>query len=337
MEKVLEKKRLPELLDGLKKRFRVFGPVDWDDKLVFKEVRSVDELQLNYSNSKTSPKGIFFPQTEKLFRFRGDEVLEETPPEEGIVILGMRPCDARGFTLLDLVFQGQDFQDPYYLNRRSRSIVISTACSEPRSTCFCISVGGRPDSEEGADILLYDLGETYLVRAVTEKGEILFKDLGTFLKDAHKSDLEKRDRLVEESMQRLSSRISIDGLKQKLDHSFEAPFWDEFHLKCLGCGICTYLCPTCHCFDITDESLGVEGERLRSWDSCMFPLFTLHASGHNPRPTQKERMRQRIMHKFNYCPEDFGETFCCGCGRCILSCPVNLDIRELIKEIVECR
>ena len=133
------------------------------------------------------------------------------------------------------------------------------------------------------------------------------------------------------SSEKLQSDVNIKNLKEKLDKAFDASFWNEIHQKCLGCGICTFLCPTCYCFDITDEVKDEQGKRIRCWDSCMFPQFTLHASGHNPRPTYRERMRQRIMHKFNYCPENYKETFCVGCGRCIRNCPVNLDIRQIIK------
>ena len=114
---------------------------------------------------------------------------------------------------------------------------------------------------------------------------------------------------------------------------YDDPFWDELHLKCLGCGACTYLCPTCHCFDIVDEGNAVRGKRVRNWDTCQFALFTHHTSGHNPRQSGKERMRQRVMHKFNYFVENQGEIACVGCGRCVRNCPVNLDIRAVIEGI----
>jgi ferredoxin len=174
-----------------------------------------------------------------------------------------------------------------------------------------------------------------LLRAVTEKGEALLESVEGLLVEAGEEDLRARDRVVTEATDRMRSEVPVEGLKAKLDGMFDHAVWEEISRKCLGCGACTYLCPTCHCFDITDEAVEVEGQRVRTWDSCMFPLFTLHASGHNPRTSGKERMRQRMMHKFSYTVDNWGATFCVGCGRCVRSCPVNLDIREVIRRVQE--
>jgi len=117
--------------------------------------------------------------------------------------------------------------------------------------------------------------------------------------------------------------------------NFENPIWATIHGKCLACGTCTWMCPTCHCFDISDEVKGNDGVRIRSWDSCMFPLFTKETSGHNPRTSQKERWRQRVMHKFKYYVDNFNAIACVGCGRCVMSCPVNLDIRKVVEDIAK--
>ncbi|KKL62819.1 hypothetical protein LCGC14_2181390 [marine sediment metagenome] len=123
------------------------------------------------------------------------------------------------------------------------------------------------------------------------------------------------------------------NIEEKLDKIFDSSLWDRVHQRCLGCGIRTYLCSTCHCFALLDEKNNSGVQRVRSWDSCMFPEFTVEASGHNPRISNRERMRQRVMHKFNYFVKRFGQTACVGCGRCIQNCPVNIDIREIIEEI----
>jgi ferredoxin len=137
----------------------------------------------------------------------------------------------------------------------------------------------------------------------------------------------------EKAMGAVRSKARTEGLPEKLTHLFDHPVWERIHETCIGCGTCTYLCPTCHCFDISDEKFGSDQARVRLWDSCMYTLFTLHASGHNPRPTGKERMRQRVMHKFNYTVKNWGDIFCVGCGRCVRDCPVNLDIREVVNEL----
>ena len=125
------------------------------------------------------------------------------------------------------------------------------------------------------------------------------------------------------------------GVSEKLEDSFDSPFWDKIHQTCLACGICTFLCPTCHCFAFDDSRVDSKGERIRLWDCCQYPAFTLEASGHNPRISSRERMRQRIMHKFSYYVKNFGEVACVGCGRCVENCPINLDLREIVTIIKE--
>jgi ferredoxin len=189
----------------------------------------------------------------------------------------------------------------------------------------------------------------YLLKIVTDKGREALKDIDA-LTSATDGDVRGKDRLIaatKESMRVSEMQLDAGELEKKLD-DFDASFWQTIHIKCLGCGVCTYFCPTCHCFDLTDETKTTpyvssasstdnkaQGRRIRTWDSCMFPLFTRHASGHNPRPTLKERMRQRIMHKFNYTVKNYSEIFCVGCGRCVVNCPVNLDIRNVLKEICD--
>ncbi|MGQ9629281.1 MAG: 4Fe-4S dicluster domain-containing protein [bacterium] len=338
--KIIDRYKIPDLLGSLIADYEVFAPQRRAGLISFERVSSPEDVLLNYTNSKGSPKGLFFPRSESLFAFRkrgyADFEVEAPPaPAQGVMrrlIFGMRPCDTRSLTLLDRVFDDCDYRDPYYISRRENTTIVGLACSEPLRTCFCTSVGGGPASPEGSDILLVELeGGRYFVDVLTEKGRDLV-DRYDVWEDADEVDVAGKAAAEKRAVESISSRVETDGLKEKLDGAFDAEFWDELHRKCLGCGICTYLCPTCHCFDITDEMIKEEGRRVRSWDSCMFPLFTLHASGHNPRPSGKERWRQRLMHKFNYFVENFGEIACVGCGRCVINCPVNLDIRQVVNE-----
>jgi ferredoxin len=129
--------------------------------------------------------------------------------------------------------------------------------------------------------------------------------------------------------------MKLSEVAEKLDGMFEHPIWYESARKCIGCGTCTYLCPTCHCFDMQDESTLSKGARIRVWDSCMYPEYTHHASGHNPRPARMNRVRNRVYHKFNYFPKNAEEFGCTGCGRCIEYCSANIDIIEIINKIGE--
>ena len=208
------------------------------------------------------------------------------------------------------------------------------ACSSPSKTCFCTDVGGGPYNTDGLDVLLSDVGDRFLVEILTEKGERLLHN-SPYLTTATESDLSERQSIASEARDQIKPQVVVEGLKERLDCLFDEPIWNFLHETCLGCGVCTFACPTCHCFDIMDEADGDQGKRLRIWDSCQYPLFTHHSSGHNPRPSGSARMRQRIMHKFHYLAENVGLLGCVGCGRCIRNCPVNIDIRQVLNRIME--
>jgi len=329
---ILNKKDVSGFLDGLLAKYEVFAPVAENGNVNFKQIGSGSEAMLTYSNTVQPPKRIFFPQCEKLFSYRphpGGVELAEHLDEGKKIVFGIRPCDAKSLSLLDRVFNNDKYQDTYYWKRRENTVLVGVGCNNPAVTCFCDSLGGAPFDPEGLDLLLIDIGESYLVQTVTEKGKELVAGLN--LPEASPAELARAEQIKADVS--LASRVNIDGLKQKLDQMFYHPVWDLLSEQCLGCAACSYLCPTCHCFDITDEAVDDSGCRVRNWDSCMFPLFTLHGSGHNPRTSGKERWRQRLMHKFKYFVDNFNAEACVGCGRCIKSCPVNLDIRSLVAVV----
>ncbi len=333
--KVIEKSKMPTLIEELTKEHEVFGPVKDRSLVFFERISSENQIYLGFQNTKKSPKEVFFPQTEILFTYKvGKKTVDiETLPslKTKMVLLGVRPCDARGFVLLDKFFSSGEHKDLYYLEKRENTTTVGLACNHPLSTCFCTSIGGSPFGKEGVDLLLQDVDDKYLIEAVTEKGKKLIEEF-SWLENAEKADMVTARKLSEDAEKAIRSKVSVEDVSEKLDTIFDDPIWDRIHQKCVGCGICTYLCPTCCCFDVLDEETE-EGKRVRIWDSCQFPCFTLQGSGHNPRPSEKERMRQRVMHKFNYFVKNFGESFCVGCGRCVRNCPVNLDIREVVDEI----
>lgn len=325
---IISKKDLAGFLDGLLGEYEVLAPVKQDGNVDFQKINSGEQAYLQYSNSKKPPKGILFPQSEKLFCYETTQdgvKVEESYDDAKKVIFGIRPCDAKSFTMLDSAFKNDQYEDPYYYKRRENSVVVGFGCNQPCGTCFCTSVGSGPFDTTGSDVFLTDMGEEYLVEAVTDKGKAFLAKYK--LQDGSPDASKIKEAAV------VPSKVNLEGLKGKLDVNFYDEIWNSLWEKCLGCAACTYLCPTCHCFDIVEEADGGKGCRIRNWDACMFPLFTLHGSGHNPRTTGKERVRQRIMHKFKYFQDKFEQTACVGCGRCIKNCPVNLDIRVLLDTI----
>ena len=248
------------------------------------------------------------------------------PPADELLIIGARPCDAAALQALDKVFQW-DYDDLPYRDRRERTTVVSFACSEPGPHCFCSSLGGSPQDSRGSDVLIFrsDNGQV-LIQVYTARGEKLIERLADQIQPAP-TDVELP------AAAELEKKFDPQEVKAWLDENFESDFWAENSLKCLGCGACSYLCPTCHCFDIVDESSWNRGQRRRNWDCCSFSLFTLHASGHNPRPDRRARVRQRIMHKFKYFPERFGQVACVGCGRCLKNCAVGQSLLASLADI----
>lgn len=338
MEKRLIKKdALAGIIKKLTEKMLVYAPVKDEDNVLFKALEKGMEPLIDYSNTRNAPKNFFFPQTETMMRYmrteRGIELSGEEEGAQEAVLFGARPCDVRSFVLLDSLFDQEKYKDSYYIDKREKTTIISLACVHPPySTCFCTSVGGHPMSEEGADVLLTDMGDNYLAEFITPKGEKLLEKMGD-LPAADGSADEKKKELFENAEKEVKSQIPGKDIKPWLDDNFEHPFWDTIYQSCLACGTCTYLCPTCHCFDITDEVKGSDGKRIRTWDSCMYWLFTHETSGHNPRTSQKQRWRQRLMHKFKYFVDNFDAIACVGCGRCVMYCPVNIDIRKIVTDI----
>ncbi len=345
MHKILNKTVFSKWVKELRSSKIYFPRKDDSGRWNYAQITPDEDAILDVSQTTLPPKKILFPQREIFLEFskniEGDgETLEvkEVMPEDGsTIIFGVRPCEGRAAWLLDKVFAG-DFSDPYYWKRRNQTTLIGLACSIPPSeNCFCLSVEGSPHSEEGLDILLTDLGEKYYVKVLTEKGEKLVEAAKKLFSDPHPEETKKAQAVQAESEKRLRRHLQEARLiSEKLKGMFHSSLWDEESMSCIRCGICTYLCPSCHCFDISDEVDAVSplrGKRVRTWDTCQFPDFTMHSSGHNPRPDKASRLRQRLFHKFQYFVEIYNQFQCVGCGRCISLCPVGIDIIEVLDKV----
>ena len=333
--KFLPIKELNRFIAGLAKSYVVVGPTKNKGGTLYTRVGGTEEMELEQTNCLKGPKEFFFPQSEVLVKFEGyiDRAIPVGEPERPIplVLFAARPCDARSLEILDRLFINEDYVDDYYEARREAAAIFCLSCNRPKPSCFCTSVGGSPFGSSGCDVSMTRCSEGLLLEPLTEKGESLVKDLD----DADPSLLEEKRKLKEDADKALGNALDIGDLALRLKNMFDDPVWTEITDKCIGCGVCTYLCPTCHCFDIQDEAVDDKGKRVRNWDSCMFPIFTYHGSGHQPRDKRHQRMRQRIMHKFSYYVENFEVVACVGCGRCITECPTNEDLRHNLRKLKE--
>ncbi|NHI93066.1 MAG: hypothetical protein EAX96_11230 [Candidatus Lokiarchaeota archaeon] len=338
-KKVLMKENLSKFINLLMEFNDVYAPVKKDNNLSYQKITNPDEIYLKFLNTKIPPKSIFFPQKEVLFKYEkinGEIKLSDTfEKSSSKIVFAIRPCDARSFKLLDNFFAFGEFKDKLYMERRKNSIIIGLGCNHPRSTCFCTSVKGSPFNKEDTDIFFTDLGDRYLVESITDSGVNIIKNLNV-LRDALNDEIIKAEVLSKKVIENMKDLFAIEVITQNLDEIYDNKMWKLLGDTCIGCGTCSFLCPTCHCFDVIDENINKnKGQRVRLWDTCQFPLFTLHGSGHNPRPEKKERIRQRIYHKFNYYINNYDLCGCVGCGRCLISCPCNQDIREILQIICE--
>lgn len=328
--KVVAKSNLQQMLETIASQMSVMAPVSRDGIVKFFLWSKGDEVNLE-KNALIPPKNLLLPQSEKMYKYKTDKLtatVEEVPPlGKKQVIFGIRPCDAQSIHLLDMVFLTKGYEDSYYKDKRENSILVALACNAPEPTCFCQPMGIDPCRAENADVMMYDLGDRLAFEAQSEKGRELL-ELGSGQLQDDPVELPVQD-------YQFQLQVKLDGVTEKLQQMFEHPMWAEVCRKCIGCGTCTYLCPTCYCFDINSKNRGQEGFKFRCWDSCMFSEYTRMAGGHNPRPSKKERMRNRFLHKLQYFPERYHEVACVGCGRCLQKCPVNVDITRLIEQVRE--
>lgn len=316
---------------------KLYLPVDKEDGSAVYTKWEKGMLWSEALNTVRSPKDFFFPQSETLMEFKTSgkniEVIDTRSEEEDFVIFGVRACDVKSFDILDRVFLSEPV-DSYYASRREKGIIVSVACGKPSETCFCQTFGITPDEPEG-DITVWRTEEAVFFKANTDKGSSLMDKLGELTEECDDSSVDKEKERISAVMEKLPLKnLKTDAFgANKTSELFDAPEWDELSQSCLGCGTCTFVCPTCQCYDIKDFNTGNGVIRYRCWDSCMYSEFTRMAHGNN-RLTQKERFRQRFMHKLVYYPENNDGLFSCvGCGRCLSKCPISMNIVKVMKKI----
>lgn len=318
--------QLAAWLDLLAGQATLIGPRWVESALLYSPLASSADLTWEFTRPVVPVKEVLFPPTERLLIIEktGQEVqLNETLPEGRQVVFGVRPCEARGLSVLDAMFLENEPVDPYYARRRENTTLIGLACQKLGETCFCTEVGGAPDDPRDLDVMLAEVDGGYVVQAVTEKGRNLLHSANLPF------EIVDLDRFAASDQPR--ARLNLDAWLERFDDEY----WARLSEACLSCRICAYVCPTCRCFDIRDEVIGPgQYERLRCWDSCSGVNYRRIAGGHNPRPTQRERLRNRLFCKFYYYPKQYSLgaiPACTGCGRCVDYCPVGVDIMEVLS------
>ena len=315
----------------------LYLPVDGDDGRAVYTKWEDGKKWSQALNTVRSPKDFFFPQAENLMEFKTSgktvEVIDTRSETEDFVVFGVRACDIKSFDVLDRVFL-KDPVDSYYASRREHGVIVAVACTRPSETCFCQTFGITP-AEPAGDVSVWKTEDSLYWQSNTGKGEALLKVIEDLTEECDAEAVNAQKKQIASVMKKLPlANLTTDGFGGgKTMELFNAPEWDELSQTCLGCGTCTFVCPTCQCYDIKDFNTGNGVIRFRCWDSCMYSDFTKMAHGNN-RLTQKERFRQRFMHKLVYYPENNDGLFSCvGCGRCLSRCPISMNIVKVMKKI----
>ncbi len=291
----------------------------------------------NIGNAVKGPKDLFFPQSEDLMAFKMEgkkiEVIDTRTDTEDFAVFGVRACDVKSLDVLDRVFLTEP-RDSYYASRREHGVIISLACNRPTENCFC----GTFDidaTEPMGDVSTWLTDEALFLRANTERGKAFVEIIADITEECDEAKVKAQ----KEKIQKIMNRLPLADLKAdafgggKTEEFFNSSKWDKLSESCLGCGTCTFVCPTCQCYDIRDFKTNHGVIRYRCWDSCMYSEFTKMAHGNN-RNSQKERFRQRFMHKLVYFPENNDGMFSCvGCGRCLAKCPISMNIVKVMKSL----
>ena len=313
----------------------LYMPVDGNDGRASYKKWSDGVKLSNALNTVRSAKDFFFPQTENLCDFNRNglniEIIDNRKESEDFVVFGVRACDARSFTILDKVFL-VDPVDSYYATRREHGTIVTMACTAPEENCFCNVFGIDAAAPEG-DAACWLTADALYIKANNEKGEKFIESVKSLLTECGSEAVEAQQKETKAIMEKLPfAGVSTDYFrKNTLLEIFNSDKWAKLSESCLGCGTCTFVCPTCQCYDIKDFNTGNGVQRFRCWDSCMYSDFTMMAHGNN-RNSQMQRFRQRFMHKLVYYPVNNNGMFSCvGCGRCVEKCPSSLNIVKVIK------
>ncbi len=305
----------------------------------------LDRLSLEDGAPLIPPKTVIFPQLESLFEFEEGKIKEMIPSPTKKLLFGLRACDVKAILFVDDFFK-RNFEDIYYLNRTMNKLLVLVGCKTPPRDCFCTSTKTGPFlpvprslgevGKEGFDLQLVDIGKKYLVEVGSEKGKEFIGNYQDFFEEASKKDVELSKAMKKKAEEAVTLKIDFEkAIKNFCEDKISQIIYEKIAERCIYCGGCLYICPTCTCFNIFDGKKGDRGKRSRNWDACVFEGYTREASGHNPRAEKWLRTSRRYEHKLKYNYLTTGMSGCVGCGRCLATCPVNLGMSKLIQEVTK--
>jgi sulfhydrogenase subunit beta (sulfur reductase) len=344
-EKLLKKDSVKSLCASACKEWETYVPLkEMGQDVQFVKVNSevengaLDKLALDYENLVICPKVIGFPQLESLFEFQNGKITETVQPRTKKLLFGLRACDLKAILFVDEFFK-RNFEDIYYLNRSTDRLLVLVGCMRPPRDCFCTSAKTGPflpvnsDLESDFDLQMVDVGDAYLVEIGSNRGEKFVEHHKEFFNEASEKVILQSKKAKRDAEEAVSLKLDFDkAVKNFCEDKFPQEIYERVAERCIYCGACLYVCPTCTCFNVFDEIKEKAGRRRRNWDACVFEGYTREASGHNPRREKWLRTARRYEHKLKYDYLTTGMSGCVGCGRCLASCPVDIGISQIIQE-----
>ncbi len=342
----IKKSDVGKIAEALSKEYELFGPVPEKEsgQVFFVKVDDPKVIDLSAELPSMPPKHTVFPQIEKILSYRYDKNAKKADivKEFGVVpkaLFGLRSCDLNGILCLDRFFMGQEFVDDVFLEHRKQMFIVTNTCAKPFAQCFCACTDSGPSAMDGYDLNLTEIGDEYLVEAGTEKGKALAEKLGLAAADA--SAAEAKRKVVDQSLNSFESiavknKAWISRVMNRITTGFISnDVWEYIGNQCFECGACSFVCPTCSCFNIEDVNKADGGtDRYREWDSCSFEGYTRMAGDHNPRKPIEDRRNKRFFCKLSYSQsKKYLRPGCVGCGRCAWVCPGDIGLPNVVTYI----
>jgi sulfhydrogenase subunit beta (sulfur reductase) len=335
----IDKNDLSRWFDSLKEKGKIYGPKKKEKAFVFGPIKEFEEMSLTYIPTILPPKKYYFPKKESLFKFKirpfatGKAIKEF----EEFILFGVHTCDIAGIQCMDVVFNEKP-ADPNYLNRKEKMTIIGIECMDYCDEYASCAAVGTHVYKGGYDIMLTDIGDSYVMHINSERGESLVKGK-KYILEMSALDKEKFQRAAEAKLKKFHNEFKgeLDTIDKAFDDGFSSPVWQDVGRRCVGCTNCTAVCPTCYCFDVVDEvSLNLnDGERYRVWNYCQMDDFAKVATGEDFRGGRDARQRHRYYRKFKYSVSKYNKYFCTGCGRCTRTCMAKISLVETVNALLD--